>query len=153
MLDSHPAYPSFVSGSKRGAGTHFHCVVCKRDAAMKAHGSRAFARRRFQSDGHWFKDVVYRVHIGMPVLNQLLEPMQLSEELLAETRAKPFVELGEGYPFPEEFLPKHSRVGSKIPFMTLVGCLYDLLRVGGDFIGGYVLEEGKSRVFFELEPI
>ena len=75
MLDSHPAYPSFVSGSKRGAGTHFHCVMCKCDVAMNAHGSREFARH-FQSDGHWFKDDVYRVHMGMPVLNRLMEPMQ-----------------------------------------------------------------------------
>ena len=75
MLDSHPAYPSFVSGSKRGAGTHFHCVMCKCDVAMNAHGSREFARH-FQSDGHWFKNDVYRVHMGMPVLNRLMEPMQ-----------------------------------------------------------------------------
>ena len=141
MLDSHPA------------GTHFHSAVCKRDVAMNAHGSREFARH-FQSDGHWFKDVVCRVHMGMPVLNRLMEPMQLSEEQLAEYRAKPFVELGEGYPFPEELLPKHSQVGSKIPFMTLVGCLCDLLRVGGDFTlvrqlwSHFCLSLGKQKADF-----
>ena len=141
MLDSHPS------------GTHFHSVVCKRDVAMNAHGSREFARH-FQSDGHWFKDVVCRVHMGMPVLNRLMEPMQLSEEQLAEYRAKPFVELGEGYPFPEELLPKHSQVGSKIAFMTLVGCLCDLLRVGGDFTlvrqlwSHFCLSLGKQKADF-----
>ena len=132
MLSLHPAYRDFVSGSKTGAGTHFHCLVCKRDVAMGSQGSREFARH-FQSDSHWDKDVVYRVHMGMPVLNKLMEPLQLSEEQLAEYRAKPFVELGTGYPFPEDLLPKHSRVESKIPFMTFVGCLCDLLRCGGDF--------------------
>ena len=68
---------------------------------MKAHGSREFGRH-FQSDSHWFKDVVYRVHMGAPVLKRLMEPMELSEEQLVEYRAKPFVELGERYPFPEE---------------------------------------------------
>ena len=42
-----------------------------------------------------------------------------------EYGAKPFVKLGEGYPFPDELIPKHSRVF----FMTFVGCLCDLLRV------------------------
>ena len=122
MLDSHPAYRDFVSGSKTGAGTHFHCLVCRRDVAMRAHESREFACH-FQSNAHWLKDVVYRVHMGMPVLNRLMEPMDLSEKQLAEYRMQPFLELGEGYPFPEELLPKHCRVGSRIPFMTFVGCL------------------------------
>ena len=40
MLSLHPAYRDFVSGSKTGAGTHFHCLVCKRDVAMGSQGSR-----------------------------------------------------------------------------------------------------------------
>ena len=62
---------------------------------MKAHGSREFARH-FQSDSHWFKDVTYRVHTGMPVLTRLMEPMELTEEQIADHRADSFVELSEG---------------------------------------------------------
>ena len=41
--------------------------------------------------------------------------------------------MGPEFPFPEDLLPKHSRVGSKVPFMTLVSCFCDWLRSGGDF--------------------
>ena len=122
MLNLHPAFPDF-----------FFCRVCRRDVGMKAHGSGEFARH-FQSDSHWFKDVTYRVHMKLPVLNRLMEPMELSASQLAEYQSRPFEDLSEGYPFPEELLPKHSRVGSKVRFMTLVGCLCELLRSGGDFL-------------------
>ena len=99
---------------------------------MKAQGSGKF-KRHFESDKHWFKDVTYRVHMGLPVLNRLMEPMELTEAQLAEYRAKPFEDLGEEYPFLEDLDAKHSRVESKVPFMTFVGCLGELLRSGGDF--------------------
>ena len=99
---------------------------------MKAHGAREFVLH-LQSDSHWIKDVVYCVYMGMPVLNGFMENMKLSEEQLAEYRAKLFVELGEGYPFREKLLPKHSRLDSKVPFMTFQGCLCDQLRCGRDF--------------------
>ena len=88
-LGAYPAFPDFVSGSKTGEGTHFLCLVCKRDVVMKAHGSREFARHPYY-DSLWF----YRAHMGMPVLNRLMERTELSEEQLAEYRAKPLVELG-----------------------------------------------------------
>ena len=131
MLGLHSAFPSFVSGPKNGQVTHFFCKVCKRDVAMKAHGSGEFIRH-FGSDGHWYRDVTYRVHMGLPVLNRLLEPMELSDSQMAEYRARPFVDLAEGYPFPEELIPKHCQVKSRVPFMTLVSCFCDLLRSGGD---------------------
>ena len=129
MLDLHPAYKSFVSGAKNGQATHFHCRVCCRDVAMKAKGSGEF-KRLFDSDKHWVKDVTYRVHMGLPVLNRLIEPMEMTEAELAEYRAKPFEDLGEEYPFPEDLVAKHSRVESEVPFMTFVG---ELLRSGGEF--------------------
>ena len=131
MLGLHPAFPSFVAGPKNGQVTHFFCKVCKRDVAMKAHGSGEFVRH-FGSDGHWYRDVTYRVHMGLPVLNRLLEPMELSDGQMAEYRARPFVDLAEGYPFPEELIHKHCQVKSRVPFMTLVSCFCDLLRSGGD---------------------
>ena len=133
MLNLHPAFPDFVSGPRSGNGNFFFCRVCRRDVGMKAHGSGEFARQ-FQSDSHWFKDVTYRVHMKLPLLNRLMEPMELSASQLAEYQSRPFEDLSEGYPFPEELLPKHSRVGSKVPFMTFVGCLCELLRSGGDFL-------------------
>ena len=109
MLGLHPAFPSFVAGPKNGQVTHFFCKVCKRDVAMKAHGSGEFIRH-FGSDRHWYRDVTYRVHMGLPVLNRLLEPMELSQSQMAEYRARPFVDMAEGYPFPEELIPKHCQV-------------------------------------------
>ena len=132
MLDRHPAFGDFVTGAKDGKGTHFHCRVCDRDVAMKAHGSGEFSRH-FRSDAHWFKDVTYRVHMGLQVLNRLMEPMELSDSQLADYRSRPFVDLNGEYPFPEDLLPKHSRAGSKVPFMTLVSCFCEFLRNGGDF--------------------
>ena len=120
MLSLHPAFSDFVSGAMNGKGSHFHCRVCKRDVGMKAHGSGEFAGH-FQFDGHWFKNVTYRVHMGLPVLNRLMEPMELSESQLAEYRSRAFEHLSEGYPFPEDLIPKHSRLDSRVPFMTLVG--------------------------------
>ena len=71
--------------------------------------------------------------MGLPVLNCLMEPMEITEAKLAEYRAKPFEDLGEEYPFPEDLVAKHFRVESKVPFMTFLGCLGELLRSGGDF--------------------
>ena len=132
MLGLHPAFASFVAGPKNGLGTHCFCKVCKIDVAMKAQGSGEFVRH-FGSDGHWFRDVTYRVHMGLPVLYRILEPMELSESQEAEFRARPFVDLAEGYPFPEDLVPKHSQVKSRVPFMTLVSWFCDLLRSGDDF--------------------
>ena len=58
---------------------HFHCRVCGRDVAMKAHGSGGFSRC-FRSDAHWFRDVTYWVHMGLQNLNRLMEPMELSDD-------------------------------------------------------------------------
>ena len=155
MLDLHPAYKSFVSGAKNGHATYFYCRVCCRDVAMKTQGSGEF-KRHFESDRHWFKDVTYRVHMGLPVLNRLMEPMEMTEAQLAEYRAKPFEDLGEEYPFPEDLVAKHSRVESKVPFMTFVGCLGELLRTGGDFSllrklwGHFCLSLGDRKTEFAL---
>ena len=121
MLDRHPAFADFVTGAKDGKGTHFHCRVCDHDVVMKAHGSGEFSRH-FRSDAHWFKDVTCRVHMGLQVLNRLMEPMELSDSQLANCRSRPFVDLSGEYLFPEDLLPKHSRAGTKVHFMTLVSC-------------------------------
>ena len=60
--------------------------------------------------------------------------MELTPSQLADYRSRPFEDLGEGFPFPEDLLPKHSRADSRVPFMTLVCCLCELLRSGGDFV-------------------
>ena len=126
MLSRHPAFPDFVTGSKKGVGTHFNCRVCQRDVARRSQGVGEF-RRHFQSDAHWFKDVTYRVHMGLQVLNRLMEPMELSERQLADYKSRPFCDLGEEYPFPEDLVPKHSKPDSNVPFMTLVSCFCEFL--------------------------
>ena len=129
MLSLHPAFPDFVSGPKCGSSKFFLCRVCHRDVGMKAHGSGEFARH-LQSDGHWFKDVTHRVHMKLPELIRLMKPMELSASHLADYQSRPSEDLSEGYPFPEDLLSEHSRVDSKVPFMTSVGCLCELLRSG-----------------------
>ena len=96
-----------MTGSTTGEGTHFHCRVCKRDVAMEAQGSGEFGRH-FRSDANWFKDVTYRVHMGLQVLNRLMEPMELSASQLADYNSQPFCDLSGEYPFPEDLLPKNS---------------------------------------------
>ena len=70
---------SVVSGAKFGSGKSFYC----RDFGMKAHGSSDFARH-FGSDSYWHKDVTYRVHIWLPILNRLMEPMTWSASQRAD---------------------------------------------------------------------
>ena len=106
MLDLHPVFPSFVSGSKSGELMNFFCRVCHRDVRMQAHGAGQF-RRHFRSNRHWFRDVAYRLHMGLTIYNRLLEPMELSASQEAEFRSRPLVDLAEGYPIPEDLLPKH----------------------------------------------
>ena len=89
MLDLHPVYRYFVSGSKCGFSKFFFCHLCQRDVGMIARGSGEFARH-FRSDRHWRNDVTYRVHTGLPVLNQLMEPLTLSESQLANYKSLAF---------------------------------------------------------------
>ena len=59
--------------------------------------------------------------------------MTLSASQEDEFCSRPFVNLGDEFPFPEEPLPKQSRVETKVPFMTLVSCICEWLRSDGDF--------------------
>ena len=71
--------------------------------------------------------------MGLTIYNRLLELMELSASQEPEFHSRPLVDLAEGYPFPEDLLPKHSRVDSKVPLMTLVSCVCDWLRSGCDY--------------------
>ena len=84
---------------------------------MGAHGSGELARH-FCSDNHWIRDVTYRVQMGLPILNRLMEPMTLTDAQVTQNGPGAFVELREGYPIPEDLLPEHSKVESSVPFMT-----------------------------------
>ena len=87
--------------------------------------------RHFGGKGHWTRDVTYRVHMGTLIYNKLLEPMELSDKQRADYLARPFVDLGPEYPFPEDLLPRHSQSTSRVPLMTLVGCVCEFLGSGG----------------------
>ena len=132
MLELNPVYKDFVSGLKCGSGKFFFCRVCELDVGMKARGSGEFARH-FRSDSHWCKDVTFCVHMGLSVLNRLMEPMVLSDTQMANFKSRAFVDLAEGYPFPEDLVPKHSTVTSRVPFMTLVSGFSDLLQSWSDY--------------------
>ena len=132
MLDLNPLFPSFVSGSRSNDPMSFVCRVCHRDVRMRAHVAGVL-KRHFRSDCYWFRDVSYRLHMGLTVYNRLMEPMELSVSQESEFRPRPLIDLAEGYPFPEDLLPKHSRMDSKVAFMTLVSCVCDWLRSGGEY--------------------
>ena len=84
-------FADLVGGPECGRETHFDCKVCKRDVAMKAQCSGEFCGH-YYSDGHWYREVTSRNHIGLPVYNRLMEPMTLSVQQLADFRFRPFVE-------------------------------------------------------------
>ena len=122
---------------------------------MRSHGAAEFVRH-LGSKGHWSRDVTYRVHMELPVYNKLMEPMELSATQVAENRARPFVDFGAEFLFPEDLLPKRARADSKVPFMTFVSEFCDLLRSGGDFSllrrlwGYFVASLGKQEPLFTL---
>ena len=155
MLALNPVYGNFVTGSTSGDAKFFYYRICKRDVKMGSHRAAEFLRH-FGSKGHWARDVTYRVHMELPVYNKLMEPMELSAVQEAEYRARPFVDLGPEFLFPEDLLPKHARAGSKVPFMTFVSGFCDLLRSDGDFsllrrLWGYFLASlGKQEPLFTL---
>ena len=44
---------------------------------MGSHGSAKLVRH-FEAKNHWEQDLTYRVHMGLPIYNKLMEPMELS---------------------------------------------------------------------------
>ena len=60
--------------------------------------------------------------------------MELSESQTQEYLARPFQEKPEGFSFPEDLLPSCTRVDSSVPLLTMVNCLIELLRSGGDYL-------------------
>ena len=70
--------------------------------------------------------------MGLRIYSRFMKPMTLSAKQLADFRSLPFADLGEGFPFPEDSLPKHACVEPKVPLMTLVSVLCDFLRSDGD---------------------
>ena len=65
---------------------------------------------------------------------KLLDPMELSESQTQEYLSRPFKEKPEGFSFPEDLLPSCTRVDSNVPMMTMVNCLIEMLRSGGDYL-------------------
>ena len=92
MLALNPIFGDFMTGSKYGDSENFHCRVCRRDLAMGSHKASEFTRH-FGSAKHWRQDVVYRVHLGLPIFHKLIEPKELSESQRTEFQVQPFVDL------------------------------------------------------------
>ena len=132
MVKDHPVFGLFVSGSCSGVESAFFCTLCERDVSIAAKGVREIVRH-FSSDKQRLLDVTYRVHQGLQVYNKLLDPMELSESQTQEYLARPFKEKPEGFSFPEDLLPSCTRVDSSVP-LTMVNCLIELLRSGGDYL-------------------
>ena len=104
MLSLHPIYPDFVSGAECGDPTYFFCRVSQPDAWVKAHGVGEF-KRHFSSDGHWNRDICYRVYAGLPVYNKLLEPIELSAIKLLSSKPDLLSSWQKGSHFPRTCCP------------------------------------------------
>ena len=133
MVKDHPVFELFVSGSSSGVETAFFCAICERDVSIATKGVREISRH-FASDKHWLLDVTYRVHQGLQVYNKLLDPMELSDAQTRDYLALPFKERPEAFSFPEDLLPACTRIDSSVPHMTMINCLVELLRSGGDYL-------------------
>ena len=73
MVDDHPVYSLFVSGSSTGSNEKFFCRICHRDVSMRTRGAGEFSRYFFGLR-HRYTDVTYRVREGRPVFNRLMNP-------------------------------------------------------------------------------
>ena len=133
MVKDHPIFELFVTGSSSGVETAFFCTLCQRDVSIATKGVREISRH-FSSDKHWLLDATYRVHQGLQVYNKLLDPMELSDAQTKEYLSRPFKEKPEGFSFPEDLLPACTRADSSVPIMTMINCLVELLRSGGDYL-------------------
>ena len=63
--------------------------------------------------------------MGLPVVNRLIDSMTLSDSQIVDYKSRAFVDLAEGYPFPEDLVPGHATVASRVPFMTLFSSFCD----------------------------
>ena len=100
--------------------------------SMASRGKGEF-KWHFMSDHHWERIVTYRVHRSLLVFKKLRESIVLSTARREEYFCRPFEPLGSEYPFPEDLLPKHGRPESKVPLMTMVSSLTELLQSGGSY--------------------
>ena len=130
MVAGNDILSEFVSGSKNGKSTSFLYTMRERDVSIESRGSGEI-NRHFASDRHWERDVTYRVHKGLPVYNQLV--ITLTDAQLADYRSRPFERKVACYLFRENKLPEHGQVSSKVPLLTMVSCLTEVLRGGGSY--------------------
>ena len=133
MVKDHPVVEQFVSGSSSGVETAFFCTICQRDVSIATKGIRENSRH-FASDKHWVLDETYRVHQGLQVYNKLLDPMEVSDVQTRDYLARPFKEKSDGFSFLEDLLPACTRIDSSVPLITMINCLVELLRTGGDYL-------------------
>ena len=133
MVKDHPVFEQFVSGSSSGVETAFFCTICQRDVSIATKGFRENSRH-FASDKHLVLDETYRVHQGLQVYNKLLDPMEVSDVQTRDYLARPFKEKSDGFSFLEDLLPACTRIDSSVPLITMINCLVELLRTGGDYL-------------------
>ena len=62
---------------------------------MRPHGASEF-KRHFKSGCHWFRDVSYRLHMGLTECNRLMETMELSASQEAEFRSRSLIDVADG---------------------------------------------------------
>ena len=104
----------------------------------------------------WLADVTYRVHHSLSVFNRLQDPLELKPSQRADYLARPCKEKPEGFSFPEDLLPSCTKADSNIPLMTLVNCVLELLRSGGNYVflqklwGHFRASSGAEIPLYEL---
>ena len=99
---------------------------------MQSRGAREFIRH-FASDRHWKRDVAYRVQNDMPTFNRKMEPLILTPQKRDGYLNQARVDKDDGFSFPEDLLPSCTRVESTVPLLTMVNCIAELYRCGGNY--------------------
>ena len=131
-----PALLDFVTGSSDGDPNKFHCCYCNRDISILTKGLKE-PMRHFLCATHQRRDQRYHLaeHHFIFELNgtDTIPANELREEDRNIIMSRKEVVPSGPYPFPEDNHQDLSHISSEVPISTLLTCVMELLRHGGDY--------------------
>ena len=131
-----PALMDFMTGSSDGAVNKFHCCFCNKDISILSKGFRE-PMRHFLCISHQKRDQRYHLaeHQFIYELNgtDTIPSSDLTEGERQIILARKPVVLTGPYPFPEDNHRDLSHITSEVPLSTLLTCVMELLRHGGNY--------------------
>ena len=131
-----PALMDFMTGASDGDVNKFHCSFCNKDISILSKGFRE-PMRHFLCISHQKRDQRYHLeeHQFIYELNgtDTIPSSELTEEERRIILARKPVVLSGPYPFPEDNHQDLSHITSEVPLSTLLTCVMELLRHGGNY--------------------